>query len=418
MFNKKILSIPASEDKELELKRENPLEFKLDFDDKKPVKALFFLIAGLGEDSNQSYQDHLTEFLIKEYQVAVIRVSYNNIGLRPQNGATFVMDAKDKEIYLQVGKGLNIDFADNFFPPHELNQQETYQACAILNNTIQERQNKGFYKKAVKVGISISVQPARNEYLNFGVLQAMDILNVLQFIKKNPPFMLEKDYKTIMFGSSHGGYLALLAAKFAPWLIDGVLENSAYVKPQMRFFGLGRDMDYIKECEFQVNEFFEHVVLCCVTKTPFSLDKNSKYYFSSDHHHIRDIFNKAHLRTQANYPKPYYISYHSIKDRLDPAQNKEQMFELLKELDFKGSLHIIKDESEIDGSFIKNLDHGMGMSLKMLIQKELPTLLALKKHKLSKNTPREILYKGEKLDYLFKEAHGGGQFELELFRHN
>lgn len=379
MLERQSLNIKASEDKELDLQRQNPLEFKLDFDDEKPVKALFFLIAGLGEDNNESYQDHLAEFLVKEYQVAVIRVRYNSIGLRPQNGATFFMDAKDKELYLQVGKKLNIDFPDNFFPDRDLTQQETYAACSILNDAIKNCKNQALLAKHIQIPISISVQPVRNEYLNFGVLQAMDILNVLQFIKKNPPFKLEKDYKTIMFGSSHGGYIALLTAKFAPWLVDGVLENSAYVKLLKRLFGLGREMDYIKESEFHATQFFDHVMLCCVTKTPFTLDQNSKYCFSSDHHHIRELFNPDHLRTQAQYPKPYYISYHSMQDELDPAYNKEQMFELLKELNFQSSLHVIKDESEVDGAFIKSLNHGMDMSLKMLIQKELPTLLALKK---------------------------------------
>ncbi len=33
-----------------------------------------------------------------------------------------------------------------------------------------------------------------------------------------------------MIGGSHGGYLAHLAAKIAPWLVDGVLDCKEFVK--------------------------------------------------------------------------------------------------------------------------------------------------------------------------------------------
>ena len=75
---------------------------------------------------------------------------------------------------------------------------------------------------------------------------------------------------------------------------------------------------------------------------------------------------------------------------------------MLEKLDFDATLHLIKDESEVDGKFIKNLKHGMDMSLKTLIKKELPPLLARKfTHK--KNQKHEITYKSENLEYKFKE---------------
>ena len=87
---------------------------------------------------------------------------------------------------------------------------------------------------------------------------------------------------------------------------------------------------------------------------------------------------------------------------------KEKFFEILQNSGFEASLRVVKDESEIDGKFIKNLEHGMGMSLKTLIKKELPPLLA-RHFTHEKDEKREIAYKSENLEYKFKEkARGGG----------
>lgn len=66
-----------------------------------------------------------------------------------------------------------------------------------------------------------------------------------------------------MIGSSHGGYLAHLAAKIAPWLIDGVLDNSAYAKFLWRVVGFGKEIDFMQYSEFATFDFFiilKHIV--------------------------------------------------------------------------------------------------------------------------------------------------------------
>ena len=86
---------------------------------------------------------------------------------------------------------------------------------------------------------------------------------------------------------------------------------------------------------------------------------------------------------------------------------------MLKKLDYNARLKMIKDESECDGKFIKNLEHGMGMSIKTLIKKELPPLLEMKfTH--PKNEKKEITYKSENLEYKFKEGARGREIELSV----
>ncbi|EOH7138426.1 DUF2920 family protein, partial [Campylobacter coli] len=41
-----------------------------------------------------------------------------------------------------------------------------------------------------KLRTHVSFLPSKNEYQNFGIMQAMDILNAIFYIKENSPFKL------------------------------------------------------------------------------------------------------------------------------------------------------------------------------------------------------------------------------------
>ncbi|TDJ79943.1 DUF2920 family protein, partial [Campylobacter volucris] len=84
------------------------LEFKLIYDDSKEMKAIVCIIQGLGGDSNDNYKNHLANFIVSEYNVAVLSVNYHCIGNRPQTGAKFYLDNIDKLIFEASLKALNI----------------------------------------------------------------------------------------------------------------------------------------------------------------------------------------------------------------------------------------------------------------------------------------------------------------------
>ena len=240
-------------------------------------------------------------------------------------------------------------------------------------------------------------------------MQALDIINAIYFVRKNSAkFKLSKTPKTLLFGTSHGGYLGFLCAKFAPWLIDAVVENSGYVVVPLRLYSVGKDIDFVQFCEAE-GSVSENITLCTFTKTHFTANTNLPNFLCKARLDIRNPLNESQLKTQVKHQnKPIFVSYHSVRDELDSAQNKEKFFEILKNSGFEASLRVVKDESEIDGKFIKNLEHGMGMSMKSLIKKELPPLLA-RHFTHEKDEKREITYKSENLEYKFKEkARGGG----------
>ena len=413
MIQHKSYEITSTDDIELNIKRDSKLEFKVSFDEAKEMKALFVYITGIRGADYAGYEEHLAEFVVKEFEVAVLRVDYHCIGFRPQTGATFYMDKRDKELFLRSIEG--IISPPSFLKDKDiLEQEQVLELCAWLDSLVKylKNQNK-IAKKDYLLPIFLGLQPTKNEYNNFGIMQALDIINAIYFVRKNSAkFKLSKTPKTLLFGTSHGGYLGFLCAKFASWLIDAVVENSGYVVVPLCFYSLGKDLDPINLDGVELSiplDAFANIIPCTFTKTHFTANTNSPNFFCKARLDIRNPLNESQLKTQVKHQnKPIFVSYHSVRDELDSAQNKEKFFEILQNSGFEASLRVVKDESEIDGKFIKNLEHGMGMSLKTLIKKELPPLLA-RHFTHEKDEKREIAYKSENLEYKFKEkARGGG----------
>ena len=418
MFQSKTYEISSTDDIELGIRRYSKLEFKVSFDDTKPMKALFVFINGIRSADYAGYEEHLAEFVVKEFEVAVLRVDYHCIGFRPQTGATFYMDKKDKEIFARQVNIIekvcrtSIGLPQNFLNDEIIDEEESYKNLNSLDKIIQTLKNQNRAAPNALAPLSISLQPTKDEYNNFGIMQALDIINAIYFVRKHhAEFKLAKTPKTLLFGTSHGGYLGFLCAKFAPWLIDAVVENSGYVVVPLYFYSVGKDIDFVQFCEVETNSF-ENITLCTFTKTHLTANTNSPNFFCKARLDIRNPLNESQLKTQVKHQnKPIFVSYHSVRDKLDSAQNKEKFFEILQNSGFEASLRVVKDESEIDGKFIKNLEHGMGMSMKSLIKKELPPLLA-RCFTHEKDEKREIAYKSENLEYKFKEKARGGGIEL------
>ncbi|WP_139453129.1 DUF2920 family protein [Campylobacter armoricus] len=412
MIINKTYEITSCDDVELNIKRKSKLEFKLIYDDSKEIKALVCIIQGLGGDSNDNYKNHLANFIVSEYNVAVLSVNYHCIGNRPQTGAKFYLDNIDKLIFEASLKALNIEIPYNI---QKLNTfEEFYPAMDYLNKKIGDMKNNWEFDRSYYLDLSVTLQPTKDEYQNFGIMQATDIINAILYIKANLPFkIMGGGIKTILVGSSHGGYLSNLCAKISPWNVDAVIDNSSYVcfEKIWRIIGFGKEIDYTKYLCFGTFHFFNNIRLCCFDKTFWTSNSSSPNYFSNARRMIRDILVKEHLKTQSLYPKPKYIFYHSKFDmEIAPFEDKEELFDILKNLSFDIDFIKITSEKDIDGKFIKNLEHGMGMSIKTLIKKHLNEIL--KEPLQDKSCEKEISYKCDDLIYTFKEEDN--QIKLEI----
>ncbi|EFM0803505.1 DUF2920 family protein [Campylobacter coli] len=401
MIVSKTYEIDSCDDVELDIKRESKLEFKLWYDDEKEIKALVFIIPGLGGDVDENYREHLAEFVAGEFNVAVVSVNYHCIGNRPQTGSSFFMDDIDKLILKTSCEALNIQV--NLDKLNSL--EELSSTLKEVDHILEEQKNQKLINPNFKLSIHLSLQPTKNEYQNFGIMQAQDLLNVTLYLKKHAPFdTMGGGIPVIMIGSSHGGYLAHLAAKIAPWLVDGVLDNSAYAKFLWKVVGFGKEIDFMQYSEFSTFDFFHHIKTHCSTKTFWTSNSSSPCFFSPARRKIRNLLEEDHLLEQSKYLKTCFISYHSLYDEYVSLKEKTMLYEELEKLGFDATLCSITKESQVDGKFIKNLNHGMGIPVKLLIKKELPLMLEKIKQNLKKDYKEKcISYPCEDLLYQFSE---------------
>ncbi|EAH8684093.1 DUF2920 family protein [Campylobacter jejuni] len=401
MIVSKTYEIDSCDDVELGIKRESKLEFKLCFDDEKEIKALVFIIPGLGGDADENYREHLAEFVASEYNAAVASVNYHCIGNRPQTGSSFFMDDIDKLILKTSCEALNIQV--NLDKLNSL--EELSSTLKEVDHILEEQKNQKLINPNFKLSIHLSLQPTKNEYQNFGIMQAQDLLNVALYLKKHAPFdTMGGGIPIIMIGGSHGGYLAHLAAKIAPWLVDGVLDNSAYAKFLWRVVGFGKEIDFMQYSEFATFDFFHHIKTHCSTKTFWTSNSSSPRFFSPARRKIRNLLEEDHLLKQSKCLKTCFISYHSLYDEYVSLKEKTMFYEELEKLGFDVTLHSITKESQVDGKFIKNLNHGMGIPVKLLIKKELPLMLEKIKQNSKKDYKEKcISYPCEDLLYQFSE---------------
>lgn len=401
MIVNKTYEIDSCDDVELGIKRESKLEFKLWYDDKKSPEALVFIVQGMGADISSI--QYVSDYMVRNFSVAVVGVNYHCIGNRPQTGSTFYLDDIDKLILKTSCEAVDLKL------PFEVEKIQNYEQMNeifhFVNHSIIKGKQEGRFSPQFFLNLHVSMQPTKNEYQNFGVMQAQDLLNAALYLKTHAPFdTMGGSIPVIMIGSSHGGYLAHLAAKFAPWLIGGVIDNSAYAKFLWRVVGFGKEIDFMQYAEFATLDFFHHIKTHCSTKTFWTSNNASPNFFSPARRKIRNLLEKDHLQNQARFTKTHFTSYHSLKDEHASLKEKIELYKGLSNLGFNASLNSITKESQIDGKFIKNLSHGMGIPMKLLIKKELPKMLEKIKQNPKKDYKEKcVSYPCEDLIYHFSE---------------
>jgi len=405
--------ILSCDDVELGIKRDSSLSFYACYDDVKEAKALLVIIPGLGEDSDSGYRAHLMRTMAENYDVACVSVDYHCIGNRPQLGAKFGLDDIDRAILIKELAKIGITL------PIDLKIVDNYDKTSVLLKSLSEeitiRKENGVLPDDFSLDISMTMLSTKNEYQNFGVMQALDVLNAVLYTKKNICDQKFKNIPVVMVGSSHGGYLAHMCAKIAPWLVNAVIDNSSYAKFLWQLIGFGKEIDFTRFFGCGTGNLYENLNLYFCDKTYWTLNDKSPYYFNESREEIRNILNPKHLKVQSKFKKTFYIGYHCVNDDIAPAKDKTELYEALKKLKFDATLHMIKDESEVDGKFIKSLTHGMGMSYKLLLQRELPGVMKKilsKKDKKDEINEKYIEYKCGDLLYKFSEV--SDQIRLEV----
>ncbi|EAJ0036413.1 DUF2920 family protein [Campylobacter jejuni] len=401
MLINQTFEIDSCDDVELNIKRTSKLEYRISYDDEKEMKAIVFIIGGYGANANIHFLDSYRNYIAKKFDVATINVFYHCFCQRRsdvEKYSAFTIFTKDdvsnlSQVLLEIGVNINVNLE---------NAQQCYE---LLNQNITTLKSQGKLAQNYQAKFTSTFVPPNGDYQNYGIMAAIDHINALKdLIKRFPQF---SNLPKIYGGGSYGGYLSLLIAKIAPWYVDGVIDNSGSALPSPMFI-LERESgqyDYFEEYPHNKIGFF--------IKTYWNADVGSKYFFHTENYLIRIIPNLAHLTIQANVNKNIVlVSYHSLKDPFNTAKDKQTLFLAYKELGYDATLHLIKDESEIDGRFIKDLNHGMRISDKALFRKELPLMLEKLQKRKSFMQENSISYPCGNKVFIFKDV--GDKFELVI----
>ncbi|HEH5053932.1 TPA: DUF2920 family protein [Campylobacter coli] len=403
MLINQTFEIDSCDDVELNIKRTSKLEYRISYDDEKDIKAIVFIVGGFGANANISFLDFDREYIAKNFDVVVIHVFYHCFCARQSIDQKYnpklIPNQDDLERINGILKNINLGHLS-------VNKDNFESIIPLIEQKVNKMKQAGLVDESQKIELSCDFIPPNGDYQNYGVMAAIDHINVLKdLVKKFPNF---KNLPKIYGGGSYGGYLSLLIAKIAPWYVDGVIDNSGSAVPPLNYI-LGREMEHSYGDYY---EDFPHNRIIFFLKTHWTRKENSPYFFNNENYFIRTLLNKDHLILQSQKNKNIiYVSYHSKEDPLTPANFKEQTMQILKILGYDVSLNLI-DENKIDGKFIKNLDHGCGIPDKALFRKELPLMLEKLQGRKSFMQENSISYPCGNKVFIFKDV--GDKFELVI----
>lgn len=388
MANHFVKETKGSDDFELGIQRENSLKYFLTTPDSTSIKGLVFLIPGFGEDNNSEYQKNLREFIADTYDLACVSVMYHAIQSRPANGGQLGFEDNDIELLKiklqQYGCPVAATISENL----SLLDQAIARAKAANRINLQT-----LYLNQYEL-LTSSIYPGNGEYQNFGVMQALDHLYVLADLMQQIEF---NKGNIIAFGSSQGGYIANLMAKFAPNTFSAVFDNSSWASAPLSYI-LGRQLG--------VHEFLSiislNIAVACFVISPWRLHAEETHFYSEDRKKIRSFLHNDDIASmaQAGTNKTQYRFYHSASDTIARLEEKQKMVELMKKNGFDVQMTVM-GQNDIDGSFVKNLDHGMGLSLKKMFINLYPSI-EKKDSQTDFEKKSEIIYTCPTMNYVFR----------------
>ncbi|WP_339799083.1 DUF2920 family protein [Paenibacillus sp. FSL R5-0744] len=302
--------------------------------------GLIITIPGFGGIANSTYQlEKLNPYLAEKYNCIVVSLNYFGIyrGSETKLDEYFIHNME--QIYGVPSAYWNNILTDNDF----------YLKVAKL------LESKGLsqldpYCQALKI-------TERNEYQSFGFLPALDNLTVLGDVLKRYPTINKK--KIIAYGSSYGGYIAMLCGKFAPKTFSVIIDNSGFSRSEMKYI-VGREIledDYV----VTVNHNNKFYTVPFAYNNPWTImDETSPNYFGDSHKQVRNLLIREHrVKTDTR----YYI-FHCEEDQIASVEDKDKVVALLS--NYNSTYYKRVGMSDLDGTLFKKYAHAMDASLRKL----------------------------------------------------
>lgn len=334
-------SIKPHEDLEINRPRQN-LEYfvRLPKAGIGPNTGIMLVIDGFGGAANSYYQiNEVRPYLADRYDCIVAGVNYFGIG---RAGGYNIMEAFYYNINHIYGLGIR---AEQFAHVSSINQFFIEIAQRLLPKGV--------------INLDVRCQPmmvtSRGEYQSWGVLPAIDCLQVLGELLKQYPGINRS--RLIAYGHSYGGYIAQLMAKFAPNTLSVVIDKGGYIKSELCHIATGELMEPDHVIKIPIEDFPLPFEISASSDNPWTLeDETSPYYFSDSHRRIRNLAVEDHQTESAT---RYYI-FHSALDRIVPVDKKEQYVRLL------GKYHPVvfrkMEQKDVDNGTVKQLTNDLGIN--------------------------------------------------------
>lgn len=314
----------------------------------KKDNLILVYIPGFGGDLG-NYSHGLCEKIAETYDITTMTVEYFCYHSRPNVGGKISFSAFDIAHINSLARHFFIDESESINKKISLINES-----AKKNNTTSQ--------------IFAMIEPKNNEYQNFGLLPALDIINAINDAILN--FEMGNS-KIILIGSSYGGYIANMVEKIAPGLVNAIIDNSSWSSPNMKYL-IGRELN---NTEFR-QQLSSNIIMDLYVKSPWTLTKGLPNTLSKSRIQIRS-FDPDQLSQMINQGggQCLYVFYHYINDNIAPAKDKLEMILLLQQHNKdKTTCRILKNKNDIDGVLIKSLEHGLGMSMVELFKKHFPSI--------------------------------------------
>ncbi|OKP90596.1 hypothetical protein A3842_03220 [Paenibacillus sp. P3E] len=302
--------------------------------------GLIITIPGFGGLANSSYQlEKLNPYLAEKYNCIVVSLNYFGI----YRGNNMKMD--DHFIHnMEQIYGTPSTYWNNITSDHDF--------YVKLGELLERR---GLFQldprcQALKI-------TERNEYQSYGFLPALDNLTVLGDVLKRYPTINKR--KIIAYGSSYGGYIAMLCGKFAPNTFSVIIDNSGFSRTRLKYI-VGREIlehDFTATVNYN-NKFY---TVPFAYNNPWTImDETSPHYFGDSHKQIRNLFIREH-RVKSD--TRYYI-FHCEEDQIASVEDKDKVVALLS--NYNSTYYKRVGMSDLDGTLFKKYAHAMDASLRKL----------------------------------------------------
>lgn len=321
--------------------------------------GVIIVIPGLGEYCESDYQNNnLRPYLANSLNCIAVGVNYFGILRNSQ-----------------------IQIRPNFL----YNMNRIYRLNLNMESFAQARTAVDIYRTmaepVVKMGVTsldIRCQPllitGRGEYQSWGFLPAIDCLQALGEVMNRYKV---NHKKIIAYGNGYGGYIALLAAQYAPHTFSLIIGREAYARAELKHIVSGELMEADHTFAFDLEGTGFKFTIASTCNNPWTIeDEGANTYFSDSHRQIRSLLLEKHrLKSETG----YYL-LHSVQNGGETIADKDQCVTVLRkynhvnyeriseesyqaktDMEFFDSLlenpALVWEKTEVDNDFTKNSQH-------------------------------------------------------------